>query len=103
MGSVASNVWRERQWMLATMTPVNWRFWLLMISPIIALCLFLAKAPLVAIAAGMAAVILFQPFVGIPLIFFLGMLGDLQHFSEGVSIVKFIVVLVAIGSCASRS
>src|SRR3974390_422233 len=103
MGTAATNVWRERQWMLATMTPMNWRFWAFMLGPVIALCLFLVGFPLAAIAAGIAVVIFWQPFVGVPLIFFLGMLGDLQHFSSGVSIVKFIVALVAVGACADRS
>lgn len=103
MGAVASNVWRERQWILATMTPMSWRFWLLILSPLIALCLLLVKTPVGAIATGLAALILCRPFVGLPLIFFLGMLGDLQHFASGISIVKFIVVLVAIGALASPS
>jgi hypothetical protein len=103
MGTAVTNVWRERQWMLATMTPMNWRFWALMLGPVIALCLLLVGSPIAAVAAGIAAIILWRPFVGIPLIFFLGMLGDLQHFSGGVSIVKFIVALVAVGVCADRS
>jgi hypothetical protein len=101
--TAGSHPWRERQWMLATMTPRNWRFWLLMLSPVTLLSLFLVNAPLLAIAAGLAAIVLFQPFVGIPFIFFLGMLGDLQHFSSGISIVKFLVAIVAVGSFASSA
>ena len=54
-------------------------------------------------ATAAALLILFRPFVGIPIIFLLGMLGDLQHFSDGISVVKYVVVLVAIGLLASRS
>ena len=53
---------------------------------------------LFAIAA--ALVILFRPFIGLPIVIFLGMIGDLQHFTGGVSVVKGIVALVALGYAA---
>ena len=52
---------------------------------------------LVVIASVAALLIFFRPFVGLPIIFFLGMVGDLQHFTGGISVVKGIVVLVLAG------
>jgi putative inorganic carbon (HCO3(-)) transporter len=49
-------------------------------------------------ATALAFLMFFRPFVGLPIIFFLGMLGELQHFTGGISIVKCAVVLVALGA-----
>jgi putative inorganic carbon (hco3(-)) transporter len=54
-------------------------------------------AALVLIAAAAALLIFVRPFVGLPIVFFLGMIGDLQHFTGGISVVKGIVVLMALG------
>jgi len=102
MSIVESNVWRERPSALATMTPTSWRFWALVLGPLLTLCVFLANFPVptavILSATAAALLILFRPFVGIPFIFLLGMLGDLQHFTGGISVVKCAVVLVALGA-----
>ena len=89
------------------MTPASWRFWALVLGPLVALCVLLANFPvplaLILSATAATLLILFRPFVGIPVIFLLGMLGDLQHFTGGISIVKYVVVWVAIGLLATRS
>jgi O-antigen ligase len=107
MGVAESNVWRERSSAFATMTPTSWRFWVFVPCPLIALCVLLANFPLpstlILSATVVALLIFFRPFVGVPIIFLLGMLGDLQHFTGGISIVKYIVLCAAIGLVASHS
>lgn len=57
----------------------------------------IATLILVATMTVGALLIVLQPFVGIPIMFFLGMIGDLQHFTGGISVVKGIIVLVVLG------
>lgn len=55
------------------------------------------NAALVLFAIAAALLVFSRPFVGLPIVFFLGMIGDLQHFTGGVSVVKGIVALVVLG------
>ncbi len=107
MGAAISNVWRQRQSTLATTSPTNWRFWAFVLGPLLGLSLLLARFPLrsmlILCATALALLMFFRPFVGLPIIFFLGMLGDLQHFTGGISIVKYVVACSAIGLVASVS
>ncbi len=80
-------------------------FWAIVLGgTLILTCSFLAifsmTAALVLFATAAALLILFRPFAGLPIVFLLGMMGDLQHFTGGVSVVKGIVVLVVLGFVA---
>ena len=45
MSIAQSNVWREHSSTFAAMTPTSWRFWALVLGPIVTLCLILANFP----------------------------------------------------------
>jgi len=65
---------------------------------------FLAYHPvsvlLVIAAVIISAGILCEPFVGVPVIFLLGMIGDLQHFAMGLSVAKVVMALMVLGFIA---
>ena len=69
-------------------------------------CAFLAMFSLEAAGAVIALVavvtVLARPFIGIPVVFVLGMLGDLQHFTGGMSVVKGVMALMVIAFVARR-
>jgi O-Antigen ligase len=71
---------------------------------ILALTFLIVSSPLTAVpilVAAIAAVgILIYPFLGMPVVFFLGSIGDLQHFDQGLSLAKAVIVLMLIGFAA---
>lgn len=75
-------------------------------SSVLLVCGFLGsfslKAAEIVFGIACAAVILRQPFWGIPVVFMLGMLGDSQHFAGGVSLVKGVMLLAAVGFLAQH-
>ena len=66
------------------------------------LALFSVEAAAVVIALVAVAAVLARPFIGIPVVFLLGMLGDLQHFTGGISVVKGVMFLMVLAFLARR-
>jgi O-Antigen ligase len=64
------------------------------------LAIFSVEAAGIVAGCCAAAVVLARPFVGIPIVFLLGMLGDLQHFTGGISVVKGVMFLMVIAFVA---
>jgi O-Antigen ligase len=66
-----------------------------------ALVVYWPSAALPAVLGTIASVaILVNPFVGVPIIFLLGMIGDVQHFAMGLSLAKPVCLLVLLGLTA---
>src|SRR5580704_5012087 len=100
--------------MNVTLSPPTTDFWtfdtkLLVASAALSLalvCAFLAlfsvEAAGVVIALVAVAAVFARPFIGIPVVFLLGMLGDLQHFAGGMSVVKGVMFLMVVAFVAQR-
>ena len=100
--------------MNATLAPATTEFWtfdtkLFAAAAAVSLalvCAFLALFSVEAAGAVIALVavvaVFARPFIGIPVVFMLGMLGDLQHFTGGMSVVKGVMALMVIAFVARR-
>lgn len=100
--------WSKDSFPRAESTRSIWRFEMYVIgSLVISLCLFVTnfstEAAIALLAIAVAVLIVAKPFVGMPVLFLLGMLGDLQHFTGGMSIVKGVTLLVAVGAFGYHS